>query len=98
MTDRIAMSPIKLLNRTGEGGRVATAGWPRLPRGRNTSVWPPAPELESELRAFLDGRTHGEGLLHALYDHVLDEPVPQRLRNILNEAEPLTSADAAPPG
>jgi hypothetical protein len=29
---------------------------------------------------FLDGRTDGEELLHALYDHVLDEPVPEGMR------------------
>ena len=29
---------------------------------------------------FLDGRTHGEDLLHELYDHILEEPIPQRMR------------------
>jgi hypothetical protein len=44
------------------------------------------PELEEtdtvgeQIRDFLDGRTHGEGLFHALYDEILDEPVPQRIR------------------
>jgi hypothetical protein len=44
------------------------------------------PELEEtgtvaeQIRDFLDGRTHGEGLLHALYDEILDEPVPQVMR------------------
>jgi len=33
-----------------------------------------------QLLDFLDGRTDGEELLHALYDHVLDEPVPERMR------------------
>jgi hypothetical protein len=32
---------------------------------------------------FLHGRTHGEELLHALYDHILDEPVPERMREAL---------------
>lgn len=32
---------------------------------------------------FLDGKTHGEGLFHALYDHVLDEPIPERMRALL---------------
>ena len=32
---------------------------------------------------FLDGRTHGEDLLHELYDHVLEEPIPQRMRALL---------------
>lgn len=44
------------------------------------------PELEEtetiaeQILDFLDGRTQGEGLLHALYDGILDEPVPQRMR------------------
>jgi 4'-phosphopantetheinyl transferase EntD len=32
---------------------------------------------------FLDGRTHGQDLLHELYDYVLEEPLPQRMREIL---------------
>jgi hypothetical protein len=33
---------------------------------------------------FLDGRTDGEELFHALYDHVLDEPVPERMRALFS--------------
>lgn len=36
--------------------------------------------VDRDIRDFLAGKTDGEDLLHALYDHVLDEPVPQRLR------------------
>jgi hypothetical protein len=32
---------------------------------------------------FVDGRTHGEDLLHELYDYVLEEPIPQRMRTLL---------------
>ena len=32
---------------------------------------------------FLDGRTHGKDLLHELYDYVLEEPVPPRMRALL---------------
>jgi len=32
---------------------------------------------------FLDGGTHGEDLLHELYDYVLEEPIPQRMRALL---------------
>lgn len=39
--------------------------------------------LDDDIRDFLAGRTDGEDLLHALYDHVLDEPVPERLRALL---------------
>ena len=39
--------------------------------------------IDRDIRDFLAGRNEGEDLLHALYDHVLDEPVPQRLRDVL---------------
>jgi len=39
--------------------------------------------VDCEIRDFLAGKTEGENLLHALYDHVLDEPVPERLRAVL---------------
>lgn len=39
--------------------------------------------VDSDIRDFLAGRNDGEDLLHALYDHVLDEPVPERLRALL---------------
>ncbi len=38
---------------------------------------------EREIRDFLSGKTDGEDLLHRLYDHVLDEPVPERLTALL---------------
>jgi hypothetical protein len=59
------------------------------------ALWPPGPcpegqegeassdSVEGKLMEFLDGRTHGEELLHALYDGVLDEPIPQRMRALL---------------
>ncbi len=34
---------------------------------------------EREIRDFVNGKTNGEDLLHAIYDHVLDEAVPVRL-------------------
>jgi hypothetical protein len=33
-----------------------------------------------QLLDFLDGRTDGEELFRALFDHVLDEPVPENMR------------------
>jgi hypothetical protein len=39
--------------------------------------------VDRDIRDFLAGKTDGETLLHALYDHVLDEPVPQFLRAVL---------------
>jgi hypothetical protein len=37
-----------------------------------------------QLLDFLDGRTDGQELLHTLYDHVLDEPVPERMRALFS--------------
>jgi hypothetical protein len=39
--------------------------------------------VDRDIRDFLVGKTDGEDLLHALYDRVLDEPVPDRLRALL---------------
>lgn len=39
--------------------------------------------VAERIAAFLDGRTHGDELLHELYDYVLEEPIPQRLRALL---------------
>jgi hypothetical protein len=43
----------------------------------------PLPSIRDQIIDFLDGRTHGEELLHALYDHVLDEPLPAAMRALL---------------
>ena len=48
-----------------------------------------AASVEEQVADFLDGRTHGEDLLHALYDHVLDEPVPERLRSLFKNIPPV---------
>jgi hypothetical protein len=48
---------------------------------------PPVEETDTvgeQLLAFLDGRTDGEELLHTLYDHILDEPVPERMRALFS--------------
>lgn len=39
--------------------------------------------VDRSIRAFLAGETHGEEVLGALYGHVADEPVPERLRQLL---------------
>ena len=51
----------------------------RLPVERRIPVSP----VDRDIRDFLSGKNDGEDLLHALYDHVLDEPVPERLRAVL---------------
>ena len=51
----------------------------RLPAERQIAT----SSVDRDIRDFLAGRTDGADLLHALYDHVLDEPVPQSLRAVL---------------
>lgn len=41
------------------------------------------PAVSAQIRAFLAGETNGAALLHALYDHVVDETIPPRLRALL---------------
>jgi hypothetical protein len=41
------------------------------------------PSVDRDIRDFIAGKSNGEALLHALYDHVLDEQVPQRLSALL---------------
>ncbi len=43
--------------------------------------------VPARIAAFLDGTTNGEELFRALYDHVLNEPVPQSMRSILQDTE-----------
>ena len=58
----------------------------------NFQIAPPAIDLaaasarssiDRRIRAFLNGESHGEDVLGALYGHVADEPVPERLRALL---------------
>ena len=51
----------------------------RLPMERSIAI----PSVDRDIRDFVAGMTDGTDLLHAIYDHVLDEPVPQRLRAVL---------------
>lgn len=46
-----------------------------------------ARSIDDRIAAFLDGATNADELLHALYDHILDEPVPQSMRRILQEPQ-----------
>ena len=47
-----------------------------------TSEMPPRP-VEARIAAFLDGKSDGADLLHALYDHVLHEPMPSAMGAVL---------------
>ena len=51
-----------------------------LPLVRNDAIG-------EQVSDFLDGRTHGEDLLQGLYDYVLEEPVPERIRALFRPAE-----------
>lgn len=42
-----------------------------------------ATSIDRRIRAFLNGEGHGEDVLGALYGHVADQPVPERLRALL---------------
>ena len=44
---------------------------------------PAIPSVDRDIRDFLAGRNDGEKVLQALYDHVLDEPIPERLLAVL---------------
>lgn len=43
----------------------------------------PARSVQARITAFLDGISDGGDLLHALYDHVLFEPMPSAMRVVL---------------
>ena len=53
----------------------------RLPVERRIAI----SSVDSDIRDFLAGKNDGEIVLRALYDHVLDEPVPQFLRDVLRD-------------
>lgn len=65
--------------RNSERESVMTLAAVRLPVHTDIRIC----SIDSRIRAFLDGDSDGEDVLHAIYDHVLDEPVPERLRAIL---------------
>jgi hypothetical protein len=44
---------------------------------------PATSTVDARIRAFLAGETEGEDVLHELYDHVLDEPIPESMRALL---------------
>ena len=45
-----------------------------------------ATSVEQQIIDFLDGRTHGEELLHAIHDHILDEPIPEPMLALLRSS------------
>jgi hypothetical protein len=61
------------------------ANEPDMPFADIISPAEAAPSIDDRIHAFLDGGTLGEELLHALYDHVLDEPIPARMLAVLRK-------------
>ena len=55
---------------------------PRLGHAKPRSSASPAAD---RIMAFLDGKTDGEEFLHELYDHILDEPIPSRMRALFEK-------------
>jgi hypothetical protein len=53
---------------------------PVVSRCHNGEPWQATPSIDRLIRDFVLGRSDGEDVLNALYDHVLDEPVPERMR------------------
>lgn len=39
--------------------------------------------IDGRIRAFINGESHGEDVLRALYGDIADEPVPERLSALL---------------
>ena len=67
-TDKAMMTNLKIVP------NAATA--PVVASGSRHSV-------DRRIRAFLNGESQGEDVLNALYGSVADEPVPERLRTLL---------------
>ncbi len=58
---------------------------PRLRRANGT---PPREEMVArQIADFLDGRRSGQPLLRAIYDTILEEPVPPRLTELVRRQE-----------
>jgi hypothetical protein len=66
------------------GGTGSALRWVREALGRAPTVgqaW-----STREVERFLGGRNNGDKLLHAIFDDVLEEPVPSRLATILKDS------------
>jgi hypothetical protein len=57
--------------------------YPTTVRCRDREARAAMSSMDRRIRDFLRGKTNGEDVLSELYDHVLDEPVPERLRAML---------------
>jgi hypothetical protein len=56
---------------------------PPLQIATNRSAAGSRSSVDRRIRAFLNGESHGEDVLGALYGDVAAEPIPERLRSLL---------------
>ena len=49
----------------------------------NSATGAPNGSIDRRIRAFLNGESHGEDVLGALYGRIVDEPIPEQLRALL---------------
>jgi hypothetical protein len=75
---------VTLCNVTCPRARLGNSAMPAV-RGSDEAI-PADPSVADRIVDFLDGRTHGEDLFHELYDHVLAEPIPHRMRMLLRNS------------
>lgn len=54
-----------------------------IPAPTRAVIFGPVGSIDRRIRAFLNGESHGEDVLGALYGGVADEPIPERLRALL---------------
>ena len=50
---------------------------------RHAGVTTPPGSVDRRIRAFLNGESHGQDVLAALYGGAAEEPIPERLRALL---------------
>ena len=65
---------------------IAKLGNSAMPEARDSEEAGSELSVANRIVDFLDGRTHGEDLFHELYDHVLAEPIPHRMRILLKNS------------
>ena len=65
---------------------IAKLGNSAMPAARDSEEAGSELSVANRIVDFLDGRTHGENLFHELYDYVLAEPIPHRMRILLKNS------------
>jgi hypothetical protein len=75
---------VTLCNETSPRVRLGISATPAT-RGAK-SAGSTGRSVADRIADFLDGRTHGEDLFHELYDQVLAEPIPHRMRMLLRNS------------